>query len=125
MKSILSKIQGIYEILSFDNRWEILFNRLLFPKTGLIVYRRKNVEVLIDHLAGDVNGMRMCLVSDMYYRYVKKMNLPSKLSVFDIGANSGGFPLMLKLNNFEIENLTCVEMNPNTFARLQLNIQKN
>jgi FkbM family methyltransferase len=47
------------------------------------------------------------------------------LTVFDLGANGGGFPLMLLLSGKRFSKLVCVEMNPNTFRRLQYNISRN
>jgi len=122
---VLSKLKGLREIKKFDNRWEILLNRLLFPRTGIVTYRRGNIEVIVDHLGGDATGARMCLISDMYSRYTRDMIIPEKIKVLDIGANGGGFPLRLHLDGHTLEKLTCVEMNPNTFARLQLNLYRN
>ncbi len=122
---LLSKFKGFREIKSFDNRWEIFLSRLFFPRTGIVTYRRGNLEVIVDHLGGDATGTRMCLVSDMYSQYIRDMVISEKLVVLDIGANGGGFPLRLHLDGYSIQQLTCVEMNPNTFARLQLNLFRN
>ena len=122
---LLSRLKGFGEIKSFDNRWEIILNRLFFPRTGIVTYRRGNIEVIVDHLGGDAAGTRMCLVSDMYSQYFRDMVLSEELSVLDIGANGGGFPLRLHLEGYTVGQLTCVEMNPNTFARLQLNLYRN
>ena len=122
---LLSKFKGFREIKGFDNHWEILLSRLFFPRTGIVTYRRGNIEVIVDHLGGDATGTRMCLVSDMYSRYIRDMVVSEKLNVLDIGANGGGFPLRLLLDGYSMQQLTCVEMNPNTFARLQLNLYRN
>ena len=45
--------------------------------------------------------------------------------VVDIGANVGGFSLMLLVDGVRISKLLCVEMNPNTFERLRFNIKTN
>jgi len=53
------------------------------------------------------------------------MKLTSPLKVFDVGANNGGFPLLLKTLGYELEKTVCVEMNPNTFSRLRFNMESN
>lgn len=80
---------------------------------------------MIDHAAGDANGAREVLTSPMYRQFLSQMRLPAKIKVLDLGSNNGGFPLLLASENFEIEKLVCVELNPDTFSRLQFNIQRN
>jgi FkbM family methyltransferase len=120
-----NKLKGIRGLLPFDNRWQLIFDRLFFKESSLLVYKIGNVEFLIDHNAGDHNGTRLCLVSDIYTRFLPKMDLDKTISVFDLGANGGGFPLMLLLNGKQFSKLVCVEMNPNTFLRLQYNVARN
>ncbi len=97
----------------------------MFPRTGIVTYRLKNLEIVIDHHGGDASETRLCLVSDMYRKYIKNMSFSQPLNVMDLGANGGGFPLMLYADGYTFRNLTCVEMNPRTFARLQFNILHN
>jgi FkbM family methyltransferase len=122
--SILTKIAGFLSILQFDNRWELIFNRLFFRR-NLNVYKYKGMEILIDHNGGDACGTRLCLVSDMYRQFLGYMSLPDEIIVCDIGANGGGFSLMLKASGLEINKLVCIEMNPNTWSRLMFNINNN
>jgi FkbM family methyltransferase len=119
------KLTGFRALWHFDNRWQLIFSRLFFNKSGLLVYKINNLEFLVDHDAGDHNATRLCLISDIYRRFLPKMKLGDTLSVFDLGANGGGFPLMLLLDGKRFSRLVCVEMNPNTFRRLQYNVSRN
>jgi FkbM family methyltransferase len=42
-----------------------------------------------------------------------------------LGANGGGFPIMLLLCGFHVEQAVCVEMNPLTALRLFINLEAN
>jgi FkbM family methyltransferase len=123
--SIKSKIEGIRAIWRFDNRWEILVSRTVFRNDNLNVYRFKGLEILVDHGAGDPNGARHVLVSPMYQRLLGHMKLNEKINVLDLGANGGGFPLLLRANQISLNKLACVEFNPNTFSRMRFNIERN
>ncbi len=80
---------------------------------------------MIDHSSGDVNGARDVLTSDMYRRYLNKLDRNKNITVLDLGANNGGFPLLLKPEKFILEKILCVELNPQTFTRLRFNLEKN
>lgn len=123
--SLSTKINGLKEIWQFDNRWQLIFERLFFSKEKINIYRYKNLEVLIDHSAGDANGAREVLTSPMYRQFLRRMKLDGALRVIDLGSNNGGFPLLLKSENLEIEKLVCVELNPKTFSRMRFNIERN
>jgi hypothetical protein len=43
----------------------------------------------------------------------------------DLGANGGGFPLMLRIAGIEMARAVCVEMNPLTYLRLQVILTTN
>ncbi len=118
-------LAGLRALWHFDNRWQLIMSRMLFPRDSLLVYRKDQIEFLVDHAAGDHNGTRLCLISDIYTRFLPLMDLGEKISVFDLGANGGGFPLLLHLQGKKFSRLVCVEMNPNTFRRLQFNITRN
>lgn len=120
-----SAIDGFAAIWSFDNRVELIARRLLFRQTGLLTYRKGDMEIVVDHHAGDETGTRECLVSDMYLRLLPRMDLHAPITVFDIGANGGGFPLMLESAGLHVGRLAAVEMNPRTFGRMQLNVLQN
>ena len=120
-----NKIDGLRAIWHFVNRWQLIINRTFFPEDSLLVYRKDGVEFLVDHAASDHNGTRLCLISDIYTRFLPMMDLGETISVFDLGANGGGFPLMLHLRGKRFSRLVCVELNPNTFERLRYNVSRN
>jgi FkbM family methyltransferase len=122
--SLSSKWAGLKSILHFSNSVQLLANRLFF-KNALLLYRYKGMDVLIDHEGGDAGGTRLCLTTDMYKHFLPFMSLPLRIIVLDLGANGGGFPLMLRAEGMSIRKLVCVEMNPNTWTRLVFNIYRN
>jgi FkbM family methyltransferase len=119
------RLNGLRAVWPFDNRWQLILDRMLFRGTGLAVYRMNGREILVDHRGGDENGTRLCLVSDMYKKYLRVMKFSGPINVLDLGANGGGFPLMLVLAGIPLKRVVCVEMNPQTFTRLQFNIARN
>jgi FkbM family methyltransferase len=123
--SLKNKINGLREIWHFDNRWHLLVSRLFFRHERVIIYRLKGMNILVDHLAGDANGAREVIVSPMYRQFIPGMRLEQPINVLDIGANNGGFPLMLRSQEISLKKLACVEFNPNTFSRLRFNIERN
>jgi FkbM family methyltransferase len=122
--NISTKLEGLKSILQFDNKWQLIINRLFF-KSSLNIYTYKGMKILIDHDGGDACGTRLCLATDMYKKYLPHMSLPGKIAVLDLGANGGGFPIMLKAEKIMINKLVCVEMNPFTWQRLAFNIKSN
>jgi hypothetical protein len=123
--SLTSKLNGFKEIWYFDNRWQLLINRLFFRRERINIYRLKGMNILVDHLAGDANGAREIIVSPMYRQFIPEMKLASPVNVLDIGANNGGFPLMLRANNIALKKVVSVEFNPNTFMRMRFNLERN
>ena len=123
--SFQNKLQGIKEIWHFDNRWQLLIARLFFRHELINVYRLKGMNILVDHAAGDANGARETIVSPMYRQFLPRMKLGKAINVLDIGANNGGFPLMLRANGIALKKLASVEFNPNTFTRLRFNVERN
>ena len=115
----------IKELLRFDNRWELVTQRLLFRGTHLQVYRIGGLEVIVDHRAADAGSIRTCIATDFYSRYLPKMKLSQRPNVLDLGANAGGFGLMLHVQGIVPGKLVCVELNPNTYERLRFNIRSN
>ncbi len=123
--SIGNNLRGLRAILTFDNWPALVLGRLFDRRTGLKVYRKDGMEILIDHLGGDCNGTRACLTTDMYSRYLPALAIRRPVRVLDLGANGGGFLLMLKLAGVEVARGVCVEMNPNVFERLEFNMARN
>ena len=111
--------------LAIDNRWSLIFSRLFYPSRSRLIYRYRGLEFLTDHAAGDANGARDLLVSDMYRQHLRQMLIPLELTVLDIGANNGGFPLLLASEGFTFRKLVSVELNPKTFERLRFNLSRN
>lgn len=122
--SITTKLNGLQALLHFENRWQLIFNRLFFRK-GIQIYRYGGMQILIDHEGGDACGTRMCLTSDMYRKYLRHMILGKNINVIDMGANGGGFPLMLRAEGVGIGRLVCAELNPLTYQRLVFNVKTN
>lgn len=123
--SISNKIRGLKEIWAFDNRLWLAVSRVLFPSEKLQVYRYHGFDILTDHAGGDANGAREVLTSPMYRRYLAEMKFDGPLNVLDLGANNGGFPLLLAASGLELKKVVSVEFNPNTFMRLQFNLLRN
>jgi FkbM family methyltransferase len=123
--NLRNKINGIKEMWKFDNRIQLIFNRIIFPKEDLSIYRIKNVEFLNDHANGDSNGARDVLTSPMYQNFLKTLQFSKPINVLDLGSNNGGFALLVKLTGFQVKKLVCVEVNPKTFSRLRFNIERN
>ena len=123
--SLKNKIRGLKEIWQFENRLPLILTRTLFPRQRLYVCRYKVVEFLTDVEGGDANGARQVLTSPMYLRFLPQMELRGPVNVLDIGANNGGFPLMLIANGVALKKVVSVELNPNTFQRLRFNLARN
>lgn len=119
------RFRGLEAILSFDNWPMLVLGRLFDRKTGFVAYRKNGLDILVDHRGGDQCGTRLCIATDMYRKYLRHFRLPPQIRILDLGANGGGFPLMLKIAGFEIARAVCVELNPLTFQRLQLNLSTN
>jgi FkbM family methyltransferase len=122
---VREKVGGIRALLKFDNWPILLLSRTFDRQTGLVTYRKGSHEILVDHHGGDENGTRACLVTDMYQKYLGRLGMKGAIRVLDLGANGGGFPLMLLLSGMDVEQAVCVEMNPETCLRLMVNLATN
>jgi FkbM family methyltransferase len=120
-----TRFGGFTAVLAFDNWPTLLFGRLFDRKTGLVVYRKNGLEILVDHHGGDENGTRMCITTGMYKKYLPLFKLSGPVNLLDLGANGGGFPLMLRLEGIDVAQAVCVEMNPLTAQRLAVNLNSN
>ena len=112
------------ELLPFDNRLELLAGRTLFRKTRLQVHRVAGWEMLVDHSACDAGSIRSLLAGNMYKSLLQSIYMV-QMNVMDLGANAGGFPLLLHSLGAKFKRLLAVEMNPNTFKRLKFNLEYN
>lgn len=123
---IITKLAGLREILAFDNFIQVAVNRILFRSTGCIVYRLDDTELIIDHLGDDANGVRACLTSSMYRSLLTAIPDRDKIkNLLDIGANAGGFSLLVYLMGIPLSRVVCIEMNPRVFGRLAFNLYQN
>jgi FkbM family methyltransferase len=120
-----NKINGLREIWKFDNRWQLVSNRIFFPRESISIYRYRGLEFLNDRSAGDSNGARAVLTMPMYRQFLGDLVFDSPINLLDIGANNGGFPLLLKTAGIAIKKYAGIELNPNTFVRLRFNVEKN
>ena len=123
--SFQTKIRGIKEVWQFDNRVWLIFTKIFFPREKLHIYQYRGMDILIDHAAGDANGAREILTSPMYRRFLPLMKLTSEVKVLDLGANNGGFPLMLRAAGINLKKVVSLELNPKTFSRLRFNLERN
>lgn len=122
--SLTTRIAGLKAMMRFDNKFQIVINRLCF-KSNIDIYHYKNCRILVDHEGGDATGVRECLSSDMYRCFLPAMKLEKTLSVLDCGANGGGFPLLLHTEGYDLGKVVSIEMNPYTYSRLQFNLINN
>ncbi len=120
-----SKLIGITQIWQFDNRFHLLFTRIFFPGEALNIYQYKGLEFITDHKNGEAMGAREILTTPMYKDFLSKIQLSDALNVLDLGANNGGFPLLLLSEGFQLKKVVCVEMNPHTFSRMKFNVERN
>lgn len=123
--SLQSKVRGLKEVWQFDNRLWLTVSKTFFPQERLHIYRYKGLEILADHAAGDENGAREVLTSPMYRRFFPEMKFGGAINVLDLGANNGGFPLLLQTSGFALKKVVSVELNPKTFVRLRFNLERN
>jgi len=123
--SLRNKVNGIKEVWQFENRLWLITTKILFPRERIHIYRYKGLDVLVDHAAGDANGAREVLTSPMYRRFLPKMQFDGAVNVLDLGANNGGFPLLLQTSGIRLKKVVSVELNPNTFMRLRFNLERN
>src|SRR3982751_1263280 len=65
----------------------------------------KSMEFVADTEAGDVSGVRECLVTPMYLQFLPRLHIAGPVTVLDIGAHVGGFALMLRANHVDIKRL--------------------
>ncbi len=119
------KVLGLREVWAFDNRSCLTFTKLLFPKENLLVYRYRGMDILTDRIGGDAHGARDLLTSPMYSRFFDQMRFSGPINVLDLGANNGGFPLLLSVSGIDLKKVVSVEFNPNTFVRLHFNLLRN
>ncbi|QQS41969.1 MAG: FkbM family methyltransferase [Acidobacteriota bacterium] len=123
--AIATKLKAFRAMRRMDNGWQLILNRLFFSSETVQICRYKGLEFITDLSGGDANGARELLTSDEYRKFLGSMELSGALRVLDMGANNGGFPLLLASEGYRFEKLVCVEMNPQTATRLAYNLRRN
>jgi hypothetical protein len=99
---IRGKIYGFRALIAFDN-WPSLLLQRVFLREYPVFYRKGAVTFLADHSACDQEGLCMCFTTDMYSRFFSHFPRSRQLAVLDLGANSGGFGLLLLADGFRFE----------------------
>lgn len=122
--SIGTKLAGFSAIMKFDNWMELVFTRTAFRRDQMI-YVFRGLSFIVDHAGGDANGVRACLASPMYRQFMSHIDFDGEVALLDIGANGGGFPLLLRSLGVSFSRFVSVEMNPNTWSRLVFNVANN
>lgn len=110
---------------NFSNQIELILGRLLFRQTTVQVHRVGDKQMIVDHRYADAGSIRGCVADPMYADLLDKVSVAKAIRVLDVGANVGGFPFLLHARGHEIQDLTCIELNPNTYVRLLFNIKNN
>jgi len=103
-----------------DNPVEAWVGRLVGGRS-LQVFRMGGREILVDHSAADLGSIGACRPDGAYGRLLKQSKVSNSPTVLDLGANIGGFPILLRLLGYEIAQLVSVELNPSTVRRLTWN----
>lgn len=124
-EKISGKLSGLKSLLAFDNFVQLVVERVGFPKTKSVIHRIDGMEFLVDYGAGEQNGTRACVGDLSYACFTSQMALKGPIKVLDLGANGGGFPLMLRRLNHTVEKIVAVELNPRTYGRLCFNLHRN
>jgi FkbM family methyltransferase len=121
----LTHIDAFAEIFKFDNRWQLLIDEFIAGR-ALKIYRINGVDALADHRTGDhLGGLRGVLASSEYRSLLAEIPLDTVKTVVDLGANVGGFTLLLKVLGAPLERVVCVEPGPASRVKLQFNLQHN
>lgn len=121
------KLIGFKRLFCFENWVQLFLDRLFFSKTKSVIHRLEGMEVLIDYSVGEQNGTGSCVAHMSYALFIDSFALSrsQELRVLDLGANGGGFGLMLHRMGFSFSKLVAVEMNRRTFGRLSFNLMRN
>src|SRR5580658_8039476 len=106
-------LAGLSALLKYDNRLQLIVNRVLFRRRPL-VYSTRGLNIFISHEGRDQAGIHPCLWNGMYSGLLAQVDLPRNPVVLDVGGNVGGFVLSLLKEGITPSQVVSVEMNPNT-----------
>ena len=68
--NLRSKIAGLAAMRQFDNRWALVWSRIVHPRQRVVVYKLGGMQIAMDRAAGDLNLVRDVLTSPMYRHYL-------------------------------------------------------
>lgn len=121
------KLIGLKRMLGYENRAQLFMDRLFFVKTKSVIHRLQGMEILMDYSVGEQNGTGYCVAHMSYAPFIESFDLQrdKPLKILDLGANGGGFGLMLHRMGFSFGKIVAVEMNRRTFGRLSFNLLRN
>ena len=125
---IKTRIEGLKACLRFDNRLQLILDRLFFRDSRFVPHRLDRIQFVADQMGGDECGLRPCLIDGIYNPFLneaKAFKRQVPLNVADIGANAGGFSLIFLLQKVDLKKIAAMEMNPLTYSRLRLNLLTN
>jgi len=123
--SLQTKLSGLSSSLRFDNRIQLILDRIFFRGTRFVPHRLNNIDFVADQKGGDECGLRPCLVEGMYDPFLEVAGLlrgSRAVNVVDLGANAGGFSLIFATRGIAVRKIASVEMNPLTYSRMRLNV---
>ena len=93
MNRLGAKLSGFRQIWKFDDHWQLVVQRLIFPRERFHVYRVGSLMFLEDHSADAT--VLATLTTPMYTGYLQYFRVDHPSAVLDLVANNGGFPLLL------------------------------
>lgn len=123
--SLQTKLSGLAASWRFDNRWQLLTERIFFRRSRFVPHRLNGIDFVADQKGGDECGLRPCLVEGMYDPFLKvagAFDRAKPLIIADLGGNAGGFSLIFATRGIPVQKIAAVEMNPLTYSRMRLNL---
>jgi FkbM family methyltransferase len=119
-----TKLAGLRQLFAFDNWPELILDRL-FRRQAADIYILDGRPILVDYSGGDASSTRDVIVSPMYRSLLSHLAPSTIKAVVDLGANSGGFVILLRHLGARLSRVVAAEMNPSTAIRLRYNLSKN
>jgi FkbM family methyltransferase len=116
---------GFCNSLKFTNGPFLILQRLLQRNLPVVTYVHKARWYLItDARFGDHEMVKEVLAEGEYDAYLDRVITGGSCSYVNVGANIGAFDIAVA-SRCAISRALAVELNPQTFIRLQLNLQLN
>lgn len=125
VKFLRDKWHGLRASLAFSNRFGLLLTRALHPRQRLIVYEwQSRFVVLCDTRRQDQHSPKEALAEGAYDLVIRRSRREGHCAYVNVGANIGVFDVAVA-SLAQIPRALSVEMNPDTFHRLCVNLQAN